>query len=341
MEKSITVIIPAYNAEGTIERCIRSLLNQNYQNYELLIVDDGSTDETYNICKKYAMQNKNIIKVVTKENGGVSSARNYALDLVSTEYLVFVDSDDFVDSGYLRSFMDAVTLYPNSGHIWCGFKTIDKDSDKVNEHLVSDEEPYSLFDRNEYMQLYSLWFTQMPWHRLFITKILLENGIRFDESLSLGEDLLFNLHYLDASNQTSIVIVNSACYNYVRTENDSLDHKYRSDLLQIYQKLDTTIFKYLKKWNVDDLSWDKYYNSVFFHYEHILKNTFHSHNSDSFIAKLKYNNTLLKSDEFKSVLSKRSCYVHPVYMFSYAHSNYLIIYLWEHLYKAKSKIKKH
>ena len=95
MDDLISVIVPVYNVEEYLDRCIESIVNQTYKNLEILLIDDGSTDNSYNICDKWAKKD-NRIKVVHKENGGVSSARNVGLDVATGDYIGFVDSDDYI-----------------------------------------------------------------------------------------------------------------------------------------------------------------------------------------------------------------------------------------------------
>ena len=99
-EPKISIIIPVYNVEKYLKRCIKSVLNQDYKNLEIYLVDDGSTDNSGNLCDYYA-EIDNRIKVIHKINGGLSSARNAALEKVSGKYLTFIDSDDYVAKNYI------------------------------------------------------------------------------------------------------------------------------------------------------------------------------------------------------------------------------------------------
>ncbi len=114
----ISVIVPAYNAEKTLHRCVDSILAQTFEDFELILVDDGSKDSSGRICDEYAAKDSRI-RVVHKSNGGVSSARNAGLDIASGEYVAFIDSDDYIDNDYLLSF----TRY-NADLIVSGAKTI-------------------------------------------------------------------------------------------------------------------------------------------------------------------------------------------------------------------------
>ena len=100
----ISVIVPVYNTEKFLQRCIDSVLAQTYQDFELLLIDDGSKDSSDTICDEYAAQDTRV-KVFHKENGGVSSARNVGLDNARGEWITFVDSDDYIEENYLQTFI--------------------------------------------------------------------------------------------------------------------------------------------------------------------------------------------------------------------------------------------
>lgn len=101
----ISIIIPAYNVEKYLDKCMESILNQRFNDFEILLIDDGAKDSTPQICDKYASLDPRV-KVYHKENGGLSDARNYGLDRMSGKYVTFIDSDDYVDLNYLGYMYD-------------------------------------------------------------------------------------------------------------------------------------------------------------------------------------------------------------------------------------------
>ena len=103
MNELVSIIVPAYNAEAYLNRCIDSILSQTYRNIEIILVDDGSTDNTPVLCDEYSEQHKDIIKVIHKENGGVSSARNIGIETASGDYYAFVDSDDWIADDFIET----------------------------------------------------------------------------------------------------------------------------------------------------------------------------------------------------------------------------------------------
>ena len=136
MKPLISVIIPVYNVEKYIKRCLDSVINQTYENLEIILVDDGTPDNSGVICDEYAKKDERI-KVIHKENGGLSSARNAGLDIAKGEYISFIDSDDYISDNFIERLYE--NLSENGAEIaQCGFKRTAKDSeekDSVSESV--------------------------------------------------------------------------------------------------------------------------------------------------------------------------------------------------------------
>ena len=152
------------------------------------------------------------------------------------------------------------------------------------------------------MTLHEKWLDPMPWNKLYEAEIIKSNKLKMDEELSLGEDLLFNMEYMDKADSNDILIINKPLVYYKSDNENSLDNKYYKDLLQIYNKINSKLKDYLLKWSVDNSEIKKYYNSVYFLYERIFRNTMRKENSDSFRKKIKYNNSIIKSEKFYSCI---------------------------------------
>lgn len=203
----VSVIVPVYNTEKYLPECIESVLFQSYTDFELLLIDDGSTDGSGLICDEYARKDFRI-KVVHKSNGGVSSARNEGLDIARGEYVCFVDSDDWVCKDYLKNLV-------------LGMK---RGTDLVIAALADGTSPsYSTyFDLNEYFRVYSrLALIYSPCAKLFRNKIIIDSCLRFDTNVNYGEDTLFNLAYLLYAKQ--ITLIPESNY-YPRPRMGSLGH---------------------------------------------------------------------------------------------------------------------
>lgn len=188
----ISIIIPIYNAERTLSKCINSLLKQTFLNFEILLINDGSTDNSLNICNEYLVKDKRV-KVISQLNKGVSAARNKGVDEASGDYLCFVDADDWVEESYLDIFARKQMLYSEDILVLQSFYFDSGQTlyvKKWNEEFYDDSNIAQCFLEN------NLFIYGAPWNKLFLLKLVKENKIRFPEDLSLGEDSLFFMNYL-------------------------------------------------------------------------------------------------------------------------------------------------
>ena len=211
----ISIIVPVFNAQNYIEKCIKSIICQTYIDWELLLVDDGSTDSSYEICKKYI--NKKI-NVFHKNNGGVSSARNYGLKKSKGDYIVFIDADDYVDKNYLKNLYDNIR---DNDLVVSGYKEVYSNG-KVNKRNFGKKDMTMEYIKNKFDELYLSNFLNSPFNKLYKKSLI---NCTFNENQILGEDLLFNLQYI--KNCKHIISINNTDYNYV-INNTSATNKYNS-----------------------------------------------------------------------------------------------------------------
>lgn len=191
MRPLISIVIPVYNSEKTLHRCVDSILNQTFDDWELLLIDDGSKDSSGEICDDYAKKNKRI-RVFHKENGGVSSARNLGLDNVCGEWITFCDSDDFVYSDWLNNYVENIA---NDIDLICqGFECDGMLVDELKETKVfglnyrgNVREGVLLLD-----EIHSLGYI---WVKLFRRNVIDKNNLRFDEGFNYWEDQEFCFRY--------------------------------------------------------------------------------------------------------------------------------------------------
>lgn len=231
-----SVIVPVYNAEKTLHRCVDSLLNQNYRDFELILVDDGSSDGSSAICEAYAGQHPCVV-YIHKPNGGVSTARNAGLDAATGEYVLFVDSDDYVSEDYFRT-LDS--LDPEGRYDFLTFSHSVTDGRDIHPQIARDfasdcaEESVPMFCR-----MLSTKAINPPWNKRYLRKRLADNCVRFPENLYIGEDKCFNLQYV--MHCTSCLVSPEPLY-YVSVENDqSLSRKIRPDLSRQFDIIDARI----------------------------------------------------------------------------------------------------
>lgn len=332
----VSIIVPAYNCIKSLECCVGSIRQQTYIDFELILVDDGSTDGSGKLCDRFVAEDDRI-RVIHKPNSGVSSARNVGIDAATGEYITFCDSDDYLEPDYLETLVRTAKSNPDCGHIWCCFQTVTgyQKENAVPNYISA--EPVLHYTLKDYMTLHEMWLDAGPCNKLYAAEIIKESGLYFPIDLSLGEDWLFNLTYIDASANDKIAVVTKPLYNYVRGNDDSLDSKYRKDLLDIYRRLNAECLAYLKKWDMSQEQMEKFYNSQFYLYEKVLRNMMRAPDKTK-QEKIKWNSTFMQTDEFKNVLSSRTCYVHPLYLAAYRSGNFTNVLFMDWLHKEKTRI---
>ncbi|MDG4944791.1 glycosyltransferase family 2 protein [Weeksellaceae bacterium KMM 9713] len=206
----ISVIIPIYNSEKYLHQCINSVLEQDLEDIEVLLINDGSTDTSAEICNDFAIKDPRV-KVFHKTNSGVSSSRNLGIEKASKEWIAFVDSDDIVSKNYFNE----LHINQNSDFIFTQLKSYQNGVIRS----ILDFTPKKL-NLEEFLINYPLnpYFSG-PCGKFYKTKIIKANGIKFNTKMNRGEDSLFNLHYIFKC--TKITLTNSSSY-YYRQESRNL-----------------------------------------------------------------------------------------------------------------------
>ena len=193
MKRKISVILPVFNSENTLTRCLDSLLAQTYPNFEVLVIDDGSDDSSRQIVSSYANKD-NRIKIYYKENKGVSSARNDALDLALGEFITFLDADDWLEEDALQYMINlqertSADLVVASYHRTSKLSSKVSTSKNVKEQLLEQDEYVKKF-----LKIESQSIEYYPWNKLYKASIL--KSIRFVAELRIAEDVPFVFEYI-------------------------------------------------------------------------------------------------------------------------------------------------
>ena len=199
----ISIIVPVYNGANYFVECIESILAQTYTNLEIILVNDGSTDNSGNVCDNYA-EKDNRIKVIHKENGGVSSARNAGLNVVTGEYIGFVDSDDYIAPQMFQYLYNLCNRY-NTQISVCNFYTI-RQNQTLRENSLTSKETVLRTDKMLELSLSQLFI----WNKLFSNK--LKSLIYFDASCGYGEDMPVCLRLFEEAK--NIAYGTKHCYYY-------------------------------------------------------------------------------------------------------------------------------
>lgn len=218
---AISIIIPVHNAKDTIAECLDSIEKQHFNDWECVVVDDGSADESHEICNRFAIKDSRF-KVIHQENRGVSSARNRGLDVISGEYVCYVDADDFLDPDYLLKMLVAIEkadlVVSGQRRMVVEGQEIVLVPEKKETFILQSDQIDSLLDIERKCLLFA------PHEKLYRTLLIKNNFIRFPEDCSYGEDLIFNYRYLSFCQ--SISTISEALYHY-RVSDCSLSAVFR------------------------------------------------------------------------------------------------------------------
>ena len=187
----ISLIVPVYNAEKYLHRCINSILEQTFTDFELLLINDGSKDMSGKICDEYAAKD-NRVYVFHKKNGGVSSARNVALDEAKGAWVTFIDSDDWIANDYLMNLYEAVG---QDGELAISYATL-VHNDGVFQRLNNANNVLQKENFQDLFVEYNLHIYTSPWGKLYKKQIIDNEKLRFCEGMHIGEDLLFLYSYM-------------------------------------------------------------------------------------------------------------------------------------------------
>lgn len=244
----ISIIMPAYNAEVTIERAINSVMKQTFKDFELLIVNDGSTDQTLEIIESITLDNDRV-KVINIRNSGVSVARNTGLKLASSKYITFLDSDDYYVQNALEKMM--INIHDNVQLLVFGYHVVDSQDCILKDSTVEKCQYFSEKSfRSNAIKLIQSELLNAPWNKVYRKDIIDRFNICFPENIDIAEDLIFNLEYI--KDLEKVNIIDEKLVRYVVVENQGLVSKFRENRLTIrltvYHKL-AELYNY---WNAYD-----------------------------------------------------------------------------------------
>lgn len=221
----ISIIIPVYNAEKYLKKCLNSIRFQSYKNLEIILVDDGSKDTSSVICDKYAASDSRFISIHV-QNGGVSKARNIGIENSRGEFLMFVDSDDWLQENAVELLIDKICQDRKIDFVAGSYYDICNGNRKIKSLVARDieieQKEIPKFCKDNY-----LLFTT-PWAKMYRKNIIKEHGLLFDTQVKYGEDLIFNMHYLKYC--ASLAVLKAPVYNYQLMVVGSAQTRYFPDM---------------------------------------------------------------------------------------------------------------
>lgn len=250
----VSIIVPVYNVERYLDRCMETLVHQNYSNIEILLINDGSTDSSGSICRKWGGYS-NVI-VIEQENQGVSAARNKGLEAATGEFIMFVDPDDWCELDMVEKMVCAIG---NCDFAYCAYSVDTDKSRKIMKNAVSNgvysiEEIYTpLFFSSQNSSGTNM--ATVLWRGIFRTKIINDGNIRFDTYVRFAEDWLFYAEYF--KNIKSVMLVDLPLYHYY-LRSDSVTHIYNPASKLGVQKSCYILDKILKLASETEINTERY-----------------------------------------------------------------------------------
>ena len=241
----VSIIVPVYNTASLLPRCIDSILNQGFRDFELILIDDGSTDGSSSICDDYMIKDGRI-KVFHKKNEGVSSARNLGLGYASGEWVYFVDSDDELLPNGLQVLVDCIDN--DVDIVMGGYDTYEFNGEVVKHY--DKEVRHIMMDRKESIKtLYRKYACYYPylgwmWLRMFRNSIIKRENLHFDTDIRIKEDTLFTAEYICRSNGITCFVTSSVYAYYWREDSamgawrSGFDYKYLDSLFALVKMKD-------------------------------------------------------------------------------------------------------
>lgn len=254
----VSIIVPVYNVEKYLNRCVDSLVRQTYRQLEIILVDDGSWDDSGNLCDEWKKKDDRI-KVIHKKNGGLASARNAGLEYAQGEFICFVDSDDWVDVQYVQKQYEA--LVKNQVDVVVCSHSIEFVNDCISKPIVFLQE--EIFDKNQMARgIYLLEETDVfntVWNKMY-SRNSIEN-LLFELNSEPGEDLLFNVECFIRINR--MMVLPDVLYFYMRQDEMTLTSKYKQGLYELSQKFNCIQRKLYEFYDMVDTQYFSTYKKAY------------------------------------------------------------------------------
>ena len=320
----ISIIVPVYNAEKFIHRCVDSILSQTFSDFELILVDDGSPDGSGAICDVYAEKDSRV-RVIHKQNGGPSSARNVGMHAATGNFLMFCDSDDYVSPDWCKRLHDCACIDPNAfvvSNLW-----------KVINDIQTPYQPVS--EENEvtdYFSLYKKGITAYTVNKIYNHALISRNNLLFDESRSLGEDTVFNAQYCALCH--TCIYIPQPLYYYIK-RCDSISTRYDPYMFER-----NIPFFWLRVPLISDQSLGDFCDIWLYHFINLFNNVFDKRNTMTFVQKIKYNQKMLSAKEVQFCIAHAAGKTeNPRILRILKRKNYYLFWLVTRISHMKNKVK--
>lgn len=328
-----SIIVPVYNAEKYISQCVESLLNQGENDFEILLIDDGSADGSLAICQGYEKKD-NRIKCIHQDNSGPSAARNHGLKLAAGDYCLFVDSDDFLPSDYLSVLKNMLTTNP-------GYLPVANIKRTASDYVVTkktiadtnNNDSVELFEPQNFPKLTSKGVFNVIYNKLYDLALIREAGICFDEELNLGEDIIFNIDYIKKAKPLGFAY-NHELFYYYRINNSSITASFRYDFYENTKYLYKQLFSLADDLDCDKTDLEELRQSYTCDILSVLRHNCRKDNPRSYKENQSLGEKIIQETDFKSgmKLCLASGRISGIKGYLYSSGSYPLIYLVERFY---------
>lgn len=244
-----SVIIPVYNCEKYLKRCIKSVINQTYKDFELILINDGSTDGSRVICK-WAEEKDHRVIFIEQENKGPSAARNRGIEKATGDFVIFIDADDYIEKSCFRELQD----FLQNNDVDILFKGFKFENQRTGEILDEVALSKGVYDKSEFHSIIKKLIDNdlfgYTWCKVIKTKIFVEFNLRFNINYSLHEDLLLICQACEKVE--SIGVLDTTSYHYTKDEH-TLCTKFRNNMIENMEYVNEQVFSFYKRINIDNI----------------------------------------------------------------------------------------
>lgn len=341
-EIKVSIIVPIYNMEKYLNRCIESILNQDYKNIELILVNDGSIDNSIGICNEYKKMS-NIVKVIDKKNGGVSSARNVGIDVSTGEWIMFVDPDDYLKPNIVSTLVKNID---EKNDIICCSCVVDVDNKYINSSFFKTDFVAQTIDEKKkmFLQLIDFKYKQdnaytaigVPWGKIYRKNFLSINNLYFDTKLKRMQDNIFNTYAFYFANSIKYINKSLYVYNYEHMKTSIFEYTWK-DIEITNAKAYARQQVLIKTGLINDLDiYSFYINELSIFLTKVIKDIVLSvDNNYTKKERKKYIEEICRSDIYKDLINKISIVdmKQKVIIFMIKHKCWNLIYIMFKLYK--------
>lgn len=327
-EKKVSIIVPVYNAEKYIERCIKSLIEQTYKNIEIILINDGSKDSSLNILRNFEKIDSRVI-LIDQSNMGPSTARNMGIEKSKGDYIAFIDADDSIELNYIEKMIDQ-TYKLNTDMIVCNYREVRIEGEIQSNifNFINDGEVYSCDEKCIGEVLCGR--GGLVWGKLLKSSIIKENNIKFDKNISMCEDLLFTLEFI--KNTTVVSKINDYLYIHNKYNDESITAKYNKYMFNEQVKVQRKLEQFVDDNNfnssyIENLLYERLKGIMWFSiYKEIM-------NADDFKFKLNNINEIIKNEIIVGNIDKfnRNGFIDNIIMKSIKMKNSILVYILSYL----------